>query len=401
MALCSGKQFGDLLSDSEGVVTDTFLSQARVEDDVELVFRKPCGIEDFEKLLTVGRPAHIKYLQRGLESLSGSFTCLDASRPWLAYWMAHSLALLKAPLRPGVADRIVDFLKNCQDPGGGFCGGPQQSAHLAPTYAAISALCTVGTEAAYNAIDRTALFSFLMAVRKPDGSFSMEEDGEVDVRGCYCAVSVAVLCGLDLDTLFQGTADWIASCQTYEGGYGGQPGAEAHGGYSFCAVAALCLLGRSDVINVDALLHWAVHRQMRFEGGFQGRTNKLVDGCYSFWQGGLFPCLHHIMAERGLDSLLPDEDWLYDRVALQEYILLVAQEALGGFVDKPGKGRDFYHTCYVLSGLASAQHFLPANATASKACLVVGPTENLLEPTHIFHNVVVIKAEAMKKYFET
>ena len=25
---------------------------------------------------------------------------------------------------------------------------------------------------------------------------------------------------------------------------------------------------------------------MQYEGGFQGRTNKLVDGCYSFWQGG-------------------------------------------------------------------------------------------------------------------
>ena len=24
---------------------------------------------------------------------------------------------------------------------------------------------------------------------------------------------------------------------------------------------------------------------MRLEGGFQGRTNKLVDSCYSFWQG--------------------------------------------------------------------------------------------------------------------
>ncbi len=27
------------------------------------------------------------------------------------------------------------------------------------------------------------------------------------------------------------------------------------------------------------------------EGGFNGRTNKLVDGCYSFWQGGIFPLL--------------------------------------------------------------------------------------------------------------
>ena len=30
------------------------------------------------------------------------------------------------------------------------------------------------------------------------------------------------------------------------------------------------------------------------EGGFMGRTNKLVDGCYSFWQGGLFPLLRRI-----------------------------------------------------------------------------------------------------------
>lgn len=27
------------------------------------------------------------------------------------------------------------------------------------------------------------------------------------------------------------------------------------------------------------------------EGGFMGRTNKLVDGCYSYWVGALFPLL--------------------------------------------------------------------------------------------------------------
>ena len=31
------------------------------------------------------------------------------------------------------------------------------------------------------------------------------------------------------------------------------------------------------------------------EGGFNGRTNKLVDGCYSFWQGGLFPLLEDLL----------------------------------------------------------------------------------------------------------
>lgn len=38
---------------------------------------------------------------------------------------------------------------------------------------------------------------------------------------------------------------------------------------------------------------------MRFEGGFQGRCNKLVDGCYSFWQAGLLPLLHRALFNEG------------------------------------------------------------------------------------------------------
>ena len=34
------------------------------------------------------------------------------------------------------------------------------------------------------------------------------------------------------------------------------------------------------------------------EGGFAGRTHKLVDGCYSLWQGGAFPLLAHLLAEQ-------------------------------------------------------------------------------------------------------
>jgi hypothetical protein len=33
------------------------------------------------------------------------------------------------------------------------------------------------------------------------------------------------------------------------------------------------------------------------EGGFNGRTNKLVDGCYSFWQGGVFPILQELLCK--------------------------------------------------------------------------------------------------------
>lgn len=53
--------------------------------------------------------------------------------------------------------------------------------------------------------------------------------------------------------MFEGTAEWIVSCQTYEGGFGATPFNEAHGGYSFCALAALKLLGKEKLCNLDSL----------------------------------------------------------------------------------------------------------------------------------------------------
>lgn len=99
------------------------------------------------------------------------------------------------------------------------------------------------------------------------------------------------------------------------------------------------------LIDVDALLFWATHRQMAYEGGFQGRPHKLVDGCYSFWQGGLFPILRALGKTPSL---------CFDTAALRQYILLACQDPpRGGLRDKPGKRADYYHTCYCLSGLAS------------------------------------------------
>ena len=38
---------------------------------------------------------------------------------------------------------------------------------------------------------------------------------------------------------------------------------------------------------------------MNYSGGFQGRTNKIVDGCYSYWVGGLFPIFDLILRKQG------------------------------------------------------------------------------------------------------
>lgn len=179
--------------------------------------------------------------------------------------------------------KIVDFLLRCRATDGGYSGSPQQEGHLAATYASVNALVTVGGPTALRSIDRSALTRFLSAMQQPDGSFTVHHNGEVDIRGAYCALSVAKLLNIPIydsvttdgttkkNDLFAKTADWILTCQTYEGGFGAAPGHEAHGGYTFCGVAALVMLGQLHRADVDALLRWTSNKQMRLEGGFCGR----------------------------------------------------------------------------------------------------------------------------------
>jgi protein farnesyltransferase subunit beta len=53
---------------------------------------------------------------------------------------------------------------------------------------------------------------------------------------------------------------------------------------------------------------------------------------------------------------LPSDKWLFHQEALQEYLLCCCQDTSGGLLDKPDKRRDFYHTCYALSGLSVTQN---------------------------------------------
>ena len=65
---------------------------------------------------------HAVYLLRGIRTLSHPFECLDASQPWLVYWIVHSMRLLGMPLGDGLVNDITEFLSRCQAPSGGFGG---------------------------------------------------------------------------------------------------------------------------------------------------------------------------------------------------------------------------------------------------------------------------------------
>ena len=153
------------------------------------------------------------------------------------------------------------------------------------------------------------------------------------------------------DPLTKGVVENIKNCQTFEGGLGPEPYCEAHGGYSYCGIATLVLLNKLYEIDVNSFIRWLVSRQMTKEGGFNGRTNKLVDSCYSFWQGSIFNMLY--MADKNLSN---DMELLYDQLSLQAYIVFACQNSNnGGLVDKPGKFPDLFHTNYATAGLALSQ----------------------------------------------
>jgi len=244
---------------------------------------------------------------------------------------------------------------------------------------------------------------------------------------------------LDAD-LAKGVGDYIASCQTYEGGIAGEPYAEAHGGYTYCGLAAMVLLNEVEKLDLPSLIGWVAFRQ-GVECGFQGRTNKLVDGCYSFWQGAAIALAQKLMtvvdeqSKPSYSSKLPSVDDacgtsssalaseksssvdyakfgfdfvkqsnqigpLFHNIALQQYILLCAQVLEGGLRDKPGKNRDHYHSCYCLSGLSVSQH---SAMTGSDSCPLpqhmLGPYSNLLEPIHPLYNVVLDKYDDAHEFF--
>ncbi|XP_076651386.1 farnesyl transferase beta subunit [Halictus rubicundus] len=371
--------------DDENHKTNTSMEQECVENSV-LKFYK---LSHTPTLMTQN---HLKKLKMLITNLDVTFESLDCSRPWLCYWILHSLQILGYHLDDKERCRIVSFLAKCQSSEGGFGGGPGQYPHLATTFAAVNALCILGTRQAYpyRVIDRKALKRFLTSLRGEDGSFSIHVDGEVDIRGIYCALTVAKLTNVYTPEMFKGSEDWIAKCQTWEGGFGGCPGMEAHGGYTYCGLASLVLLGKTDSCNLQSLLRWTVNRQMRLEGGFQGRPNKVVDACYSFWQSGALSLIHAILTKD--KEVFNSNYWLFNQEALQEYLLICCQHPDGGFVDKPQKISDMYHTCYALSGLSIAQN--------SPRPLIIGSqTTDIVNRTHPIYNLVHTSATYALEYF--
>ncbi|SPO29207.1 related to RAM1 - protein farnesyltransferase, beta subunit [Ustilago trichophora] len=270
---------------SKGPVINPWLSEAEQQQQ-----RAQASANDNaapKPTLLLERQAHVNFLTKLLEPLSGAYTAFDTNRSWLLYWILQSYDVLSVSLdSKGRARAIATLLSFQNKATGGFGGGPDQIAHLMATYAAVSALAIIGGpgpvptaediangksvevgRGGWDDIDREKMLEWISSLKQPDGSFLVHVNGEVDVRAGYCVVCITTLLGISTPKLFDGMAPFIASCQTYEGGIAAAsqptyqqrssaedgitlisddvprpPLGEAHGGYTYCAAASLLAL---------------------------------------------------------------------------------------------------------------------------------------------------------------
>ncbi|KAI5189605.1 protein farnesyltransferase subunit beta [Nematocida sp. AWRm77] len=326
--------------DDEGIETKTskeaFLFDAQIEN-------KPSALLE--------RRMHINYLLKQVCKLQNiSFSGMV---PWLSSWFANAFFVLLGKekfcheLENGMLTKLQDIgdqIVSLQTTG--ICGGEGLLPNLGSTYAGLVFLKAIGR---MEEIDKKKVVMFIESMKTETG-FRMHEDGEVDLRSLYCALaSYSLLFSSSLTentqmnplslpegaSLFSCAEDLIQKAQTYEGAFGSAPGEEAHGGYTYCALASLKILEKP-VPNQALLQEWLTDRQNRFSKGFNGRTNKLVDACYNFWVGACFKMLGHT-------KYFPED--------LITYTLSNCQAKEGGLKSSMQASPDVYHTAYALLGL--------------------------------------------------
>ncbi|CAL4958171.1 unnamed protein product [Urochloa decumbens] len=318
------------------------------------------------------RAHHVAFFDAMATELPDDYATQEVNHLTLGYFAVGGLSLLRELDRVNteeITKWVLSFQVHPEAHGDeynglfyGFCGSRStqfplpdvkvqdpchNGSHLASTYSALAILKILGYDLA--SIDSKALLLSMKKLQRPDGSFMPTHIGaETDLRFVYCAAAICSM--LDdwagMDKLK--AKEYILSCQSYDGGFGMVPGSESHGGGTFCAVAALHLMGFVQVdlasnlqdsasIDMHMLLEWCLQRQVT-DGGFQGRRNKPSDTCYAFWVGGVLKIIgaYHLI----------------DHCALRDF-LLTCQSPYGGFTKFPhNRIPDIYHSYYGLAALS-------------------------------------------------
>ncbi|KAF4736901.1 hypothetical protein FOZ62_027433, partial [Perkinsus olseni] len=240
---------------------------------------------------------HEKYiydLDTPEKAVTMDYVLSESIRMGGAYWGITALDVMGRldPQTYTRRDDVLDFVKSCRGQDGGYGFFPGMDSHINSTHYALLVLAELDALDTLTEGERLDTRRFVISVQTSDGGFQGDYSGEVDGRFSYSAVAILSLLdsvgsieegeGNDIDR--QKAIAWLRSCQNYDGAFGSIPGAESHAAYTFCAVAALALLGEKADKNDDWRLgHWLAERQIPKHGGFNGRPEKAPDVCYSWW----------------------------------------------------------------------------------------------------------------------
>ena len=301
----------------------------------------------------------IQYLSRMINNASEGRMRSETSLITMALYMLAPIPILgleKNDKVPHVIQSVTSFLQHRQNKDGIFTGLPQDNPTIIINMLTISGIAICGTETCYKIINRENMYKFLMSLKNEDGSFSVSLGAEADLRSTYSALVIAKMLNIMTNDLTKNVLEYCKSCYNFDGGFGPIPHCESHSGFIHCGIGILYILGKLDDINLYNCVRFIALRQDDFSGGFSGRTNKLVDSCYSWWLG----TSARILAEH----LKIPPFWNVE--AMSRYIIQCCQIHSGGYRDSPPNDPDPFHTCYALAGLCTVGNGELVNERLSK-----------------------------------
>jgi len=316
---------------------------------------------------------HVNFFKKNMRQLPGQYKTMDTNRLALLYFCVSGLDLLGA-LDGVEKDEIIEYIYSLQSPlkdHGGFYGYPRvafhdvgdvgggaaadeldrcnNQPHIANTYTALVMLIILGDD-----LSRVNVEGIRHSLRKwqlEDGSFCCVHglsnlDSESDMRFVYCAACICYVLDLWDAIDVEGMRSFISSSQSYDGAFGMGPLCESHGGCTYCALAALAMLGRlSDLPCKEQLIGWCAKRQQL---GLNGRIEKPEDSCYSYWVGASM----HLL---GVGGLLQG-----DKCAT--FLRQCESKMTGGFQKFPEvRFPDLLHSYFSVAGLSLCGYLQPIN----------------------------------------
>ncbi|KAL7061898.1 hypothetical protein AAHC03_01206 [Spirometra sp. Aus1] len=311
----------------------------------------------------------LRYFAATTGILPGHLLSMDVSRLTLLYFGVGGLAVLGG-LSEIDKQHLIDFIyahqiapsnafgdSRCGFRGSTFIGAPlnldgetkhtqplpYDASHVTMTYSALNTLLILGDD--LSRVNRDAVMAGILALQSENANFINASllCHEFDARFVFSAVASAYIVD-QLDKLdIEAYIRFITKSLTFEGGFAHLPNLEAHAGATYCNLACLKLFGKLDSVfpensrQRERLISWLLQRQ---KVGFNGRSGKDDDSCYTFWVGACLQMLH-------MDPFI-------DRDKLLQFITTTWDPMVGGFMRSPDANYvDPLHSFLTVSGLST------------------------------------------------